>query len=170
MNILRATLADVRAIAEIHVGAWRAAYARILPAGYLSTLSVEQREAMWRAAVESGQPELLVAKDGCTVLGWVAFGACRDPDATPFQAEVWAIYIAPVNWSSGVGRQLWQQTRDILSARGYSTCSLWVLPENERAIRFYRAAGFVTDDVPARQLELGGRLLQEVRYVCRIDL
>lgn len=170
MNIVRATLADVRAIAEIQVDAWRAAYARILPAGYLSSLSVEQREAMWRAAVESGQPELLVGKDGCDVLGWVAFGACRDQDARPFQAEIWAIYIAPTDWSSGIGRQLWQQARDMLFQQGYSTCSLWVLAENERAIRFYRSIGFVADDIAARQIELGGRLLQQGRYVCRIDV
>jgi ribosomal protein S18 acetylase RimI-like enzyme len=166
MNIDRATLSDVRAIAEIHVDAWRSAYARILPADYLASLSVSQREAMWRAVVESGQPDLLVAKDNGDVLGWVAFGDCRDQDAKPAQAEVWAIYVAPTSWSAGVGRQLWQRTRDILSERGYSVCSLWVLPENERAIRFYRSVGFGADDVPPQQFELGGSCFQEVRYIC----
>jgi len=168
MNIDRATLSDTRAIAEIHVDAWRTAYGQILPADYLSALSVEQRETIWRKAVESGQPELLVAKDGCDVLGWVAFGGCRDQDAQPSQAEIWAIYVAPISWSAGVGRQLWQRVRSILSERGYNTCSLWVLTENERAIRFYRSIGFVADNLPPQQFELGGRLLQETRYVCRI--
>lgn len=58
----------------------------------------------------------------------------------------------------------------MLSQQGYSTCSLWVLAENERAIRFYRSIGFVADDIAARQIELGGRLLQQGRYVCRIDV
>ena len=106
MNIERATLSDTRAIAEIHVEAWRSAYGRILPADYLSALSIKQREAIWKKAVESGQPELLVAKDGSDVLGWVAFGDCRDEDAQTCQAEIWAIYVAPISWSRGVGRQL----------------------------------------------------------------
>ena len=168
MNIDRATLEDVRAVAEIHVAAWRAAYAHILPADYLASLSVEQRESMWRKTIESGQPELLVAKEGEAVVGWICFGACRDKDAAESQAEVWAIYVSPNSWSKGVGRQLWQRTRQFLAERGYNACSLWVFAENERAIRFYQALGFTADNLPPKQFELGGQQLREVRYVCRI--
>ncbi len=169
MNIDRATLSDVRAVAEIHVDAWRSAYARIVPADYLVSLSVEKREAMWRKTVESGQPELLVAKENGAVLGWVSFGDCRDKEAPAHQAEVWAIYVAPSSWFKGVGRQLWKQAREHLRQQGYSTCSLWVFPENDQAIRFYRSIGFTPDNVPPQQFELGGQQLREVRYVCRID-
>jgi ribosomal protein S18 acetylase RimI-like enzyme len=112
---------------------------------------------------------LLVAKDNGVVLGWVSFGACRDKDAPASQAEVWAIYVAPNSWFKGVGRQLWQRARELLSQRGFATCSLWVFPENEQAIRFYTSMGFMVDKQPPRRFELGGRQLQEVRYVCRID-
>jgi len=169
MNIDRATLDDVRVVAQIHVDAWRAAYANILPADYLASLSVEQREEMWKKTVESGRPELLVAKESGTVLGWVSFSACRDKDAPASQAEIWAIYVAPSSWSRGIGRQLWQRARDLMLLQGYGICSLWVFPENEQAIRFYRSVGFVADDLPQQQFKLGGRQLQEVRYVCRID-
>ena len=169
MNIDHATLSDVRAVAEIHVDAWRSAYSRILPADYLASLSVEKREAMWKNIIESGQTEILVAKDGGTVLGWVSFGACRDKDAPSSQAELWAIYVAPNSWFKGVGRQLWLRARELLSQQGYSTCSLWVFTENEQAIRFYKAIGFVAGTLPPQELECGGQQLQEVRYVCRID-
>lgn len=169
MKIDRATLEDVRAVAEIHVQAWRAAYAHILSGDYLASLSVEQREAMWRRTVESGQPDLLVAKENEAVIGWVSFGACRDKDAPASQAEVWAIYVAPSIWSKGVGRQLWHRTRQALLERSFGTCSLWVFPENERAIRFYQSLGFVADDLPPQQFELAGQQLREVCYVCRID-
>jgi L-amino acid N-acyltransferase YncA len=169
MNIDRAALSDVRAVAEIHVAAWRSAYSRILPEDYLASLSVEQREAMWKKTVESGQPQLLVAKDNGTVLGWIAFGACRDKDVPSSQAEVWAMYVAPNSWFKGVGRQLWQRAKESLSLQGYGTCSLWVFLENEQAIRFYQSVGFVADNLPPQQFELAGRQVQEVRYVCRID-
>ncbi|MEL5849026.1 MAG: hypothetical protein U7M05_06620 [Candidatus Igneacidithiobacillus chanchocoensis] len=41
MNIDRAALSNVRAVAKIHVAAWRSAYSRILPEDYLASLSVE---------------------------------------------------------------------------------------------------------------------------------
>lgn len=169
MNIDRATPADVHAIAEIHVNAWRAAYKHILSADYLASLSVEQRKVMWRKTVESGQPELLVARDNGTVCGWVSFAACRDEDAPSRQAEVWAIYVAPASWSKGVGRALWARVREILRDKGFMTCSLWVFQENEQAIRFYRSLGFSPDSLPPRHFELGGQQLREVRYGCRID-
>ncbi|WP_226829095.1 GNAT family N-acetyltransferase [Acidithiobacillus ferridurans] len=106
MQVVHAVPEDARAVAEIHVDAWRSAYSRILPADYLASLSVEKREAMWKNIVESGQTELLVAKDGGAILGWVSFGACRDKDAPSSQAELWAIYVAPNSWFKGVGRQL----------------------------------------------------------------
>ena len=139
MNIDRATLSDVRAVAEIHVDAWRSAYAGILPADYLAALSVEQREAMWKKTVESGQPELLVAKDNGTVLGWVSFGSCRDKDVPSSQAEVWAICVAPNSWFKGVGRQLWHRARELLSQRGYpshSSARRWL---SRRVARKYPA-------------------------------
>lgn len=168
MDIDHATLADVPAVARIHVDGWRAAYSDILPADYLAAISVDEREVMWTRTVERGHPELLVARDGDTVLGWVLIGKSRDDNAPPTEAELWAIYVAPGRWSRGIGRQLWARARELLSAQGYSTCSLWVFPENEQAIRFYRSAGFVADDHAEKHLELGGRKCREVRY--HIDL
>lgn len=169
MNIDRATPADVHAIAQIHVNAWRAAYKHILSADFLASLSVEHREVMWQKTVESGQPELLVARISGTVCGWVSFGACRDEDAQASQGEVWAIYVAPTSWSKGVGLALWSRAREVLREEGFTTCSLWVFPENEKAIRFYRSLGFAPDSRQPQHFELGGQQLQEVRFRCRID-
>jgi hypothetical protein len=48
MAIEPATADDAGAIAQIHVDAWRAAYVGILPDDHLASLSVDEREAMWR--------------------------------------------------------------------------------------------------------------------------
>lgn len=168
MRIDPAQPEDAHAVAEIHVSAWRAAYASILSAEYLASLSVEQREAMWRKCIAAGEPELLVAKRQGAVVGWLSFGASRGEGAPKSEAEVWALYVAPECWSTGAGRQLWLRARGLMRDRGFTTCSLWVFPQNERAIRFYRAAGFVADARPAQVFELGGRQLQEVRYVCSL--
>jgi hypothetical protein len=49
--IAAASSKDCRAVAQIHVDAWRMAYAGIVPSKYLAALSVDQREAMSRTAV-----------------------------------------------------------------------------------------------------------------------
>jgi RimJ/RimL family protein N-acetyltransferase len=46
---------------------------------------------------------------------------------------------------------------------GFRTALLWVFAGNERARRFYEAAGWRADGVVARE-ETGGVLLDELRY------
>jgi L-amino acid N-acyltransferase YncA len=168
MNISHAIVEDVRAIAEIHVEAWRAAYAGIVPADYLAALSVDKREEMWSACIAAGKPELLLAKAEGAVTGWLSFGRCRDEGSADTVAEVWAIYVRPASWSSGAGRALWLRARELMRAQGFESCSLWVLALNERAIRFYGAAGFVHDGAAPKTFVLGGAQLQEIRMTSQL--
>jgi len=167
--ILPASPGDAPAIAHIHVDAWRAAYEGIVPASHLAGLSVERREAAWRASLAAGSPEVLVARDGAQVIGWIAFGACRDDDAPVFRGEVHAIYLAPSHWGRGGGPQLWRHARRRLARQVFTGASLWVLADNARALRFYRAEGFMPDPAGSRDIERGGRLLRELRYLVALD-
>ena len=169
MNVRPARPDDARRIAEIHVRSWRAAYPGIVPAEYLASLSIDRHEAMWSQSIAEGRPELLVAHEGDSILGWIAFGETRDNDAGPDTAEIWAIYVDSSQWSAGVGRALWSQTLVRLRERGFASVGLWAFPANERAGRFYRALGFEVDADSAKQFVLGGALLDEVRYVRRIE-
>lgn len=168
MLIEHARLDDARAIAQIHVETWRVAYAALLSAEYLAGLSIDARETVWRNRIAAGEPEVLVARDGGVVQGWLSFDRCRDSDASDADGEVWALYVAPASWSTGAGRRLWLRTRERMQQRGFTRCRLWVFPQNERAIRFYRAAGFSAEPESTRTFELGGRQLEETRYVCSL--
>ena len=156
--------ADARRVAQIHVQAWQAAYVGIVPDEYLASLSVDKRETMWREAIDKRVPELLVARVGGDMAGWVSFDASRDKDAAQGCGEVWALYVDPACWAGGVGRALLQRARTRLTERGFGSISLWVLAANARAIRFYAAAGFTLDAGSAQVFELGGRSVQELRY------
>lgn len=169
MIICPATLEDAPAIATIHVRTWQVAYASILDQQYLASLSVSTRETMWRKTITAGNPQLLVATIDGNARGFVCFGPCRDTDAPASESEIWAIYVDPESWSSGVGRELWLHAKSAIREQGYKTCSLWVFPQNPRAIRFYQAAGFVPDGSREKAFELDGRQLREVRYVADLD-
>lgn len=169
MQVVHAQPEDARAVADIHVDAWPAAYAAIVPASYLASLSRENREAMWKECIASGVPELLVARKGGGVQGWLGFGRCRDEGAPSTEAELWSIYVAPAAWSTGAGRLLWSRAKELMLEQGFESCSLWVFPQNERAIGFYRSAGFAHDGAAAKSFKLDGTRLCEVRFVTRLD-
>lgn len=168
MRIEPATAGDARAIAQIHVDAWRAAYVGIMPDDHLALLSVDEREAMWREAIAAGEPELLVAHRDDRVIGWVSFGASRGKDARPEVGEVWAIYLDPHHIATGAGRALWSAARTRLAERGFTSVILWVLAGNAGAIRFYERAGFALEPGSAQRFTLGGREIEELRYVATL--
>jgi ribosomal protein S18 acetylase RimI-like enzyme len=164
MDIRHATATDCSAIARIQVRGWQAAYADILPSDYLAALSVEKRELMWREFVTRGSAELLVARDGDSIVGFVACGRCRDDGAAAGRAEIWAIYVMPSHWSQGIGTGLWGQAVQRLRALEYTSVGVWVLVKNSRAIGFYESQGFAADHGSEKEIVIGGEPVREIRY------
>jgi ribosomal protein S18 acetylase RimI-like enzyme len=168
VSIAAAMPTDCRAVAQVHVDAWRAAYVGMVPADYLASLSVDQRETMWRATVERGAPRVLVARIAADVVGWIAYGRSRDEGAAAEVGEIWALYVAPNAWSSGVGQALWKAASRDLQEQGCRYVTLWVIRDNARAIRFYERSGFTIQHDSAKMFELGGAEVIEVRLVAAI--
>jgi ribosomal protein S18 acetylase RimI-like enzyme len=162
--IRRSIEADARGIAEVHVRTWQAAYRGVVPQAFLDEMSVERREALWRESIVQGLREIVVAEVDSAIVGWVALGRSRDADATDAVGEVEAIYVLPSFWSKGVGRQLWLKALQRFSERGFASVTLWTLEANERAKRFYRAAGFSDSAGTRKVIRIGGSELAEVRY------
>lgn len=163
MNIRPATGDDAAAIAAIHVETWRVAYRGIMPDDFLQSLSVEQREASWRASLQDGNSDVWIAETAGRMLGWISMGRSRDADAVATTAEIWAIYVAPGSWRHGVGRALWNVGKTQFESAGFDSVTLWVLRENEKAMKFYRALGFTEDPGKTKIFERSGRKLVEIR-------
>jgi ribosomal protein S18 acetylase RimI-like enzyme len=165
VQVRLAASADALAIATVHVRSWQAAYEAVLPAEYLNSLSVGSREAMWLEAISRGSLEILILESAGELLGFIAFGPCRDAAAPTDQAEIWALYVSPSHWSKGLGRCLWMRARERLEQRQYKTVAVWVLSDNARATRFYEAAGFRLEPLSSKVIQVGGTEVSEVRYV-----
>lgn len=165
MEIRVASFDDCRAVAEAHVASWQAAYAGILDPAFLAGLSIDHRERAWRQVLTEQQSELLIGVDRGTLVGFASFGPSRDADAPTARAELWALYVHPLSWSTGAGRALWQAAHRRLRSQGFASVSLWVLKGNTRAINFYSAAGFFIESGSEKEFELGGTKVREVRMV-----
>jgi ribosomal protein S18 acetylase RimI-like enzyme len=175
---------DAFEVAALHVSSWQVAYAGIVPEKHLAKLSVTARGTLWREAILRGSPALSLAREempagdtqaapgeqpgGSRAVGFVSFGKCRDAGVPGTWGEIWALYVLPSRWSHGIGQALWRHACKQLRERGFQQVSLWVLADNERALRFYRRAGLVLDADAAQTIELGGKTLRELRYCAEL--
>ncbi|HUG46928.1 MAG TPA: GNAT family N-acetyltransferase [Candidatus Limnocylindria bacterium] len=165
VHLRRAHQADAEQIARVHVLTWQSAYRELLPAPFLAGLSVEARRGHWanQLAVLSAERTPWLAEADGEVVGFAHVGPSRDDDAGPTTGEVYAVYVLPDCWDRGLGRNLLQHGERDLLAHAYDEATLWVLDSNERARRFYEAAGWHTDGATKTE-RLGSVELSEVRY------
>ena len=159
MRIRAATLADARAIAEVHVTTWQEAYAHVFPREFLAGLSIERREEMWASAAATAPDDLLVAEENGRVVGFASVGVAHDTDGA---GELYAIYVEPPHWGTGAGAALMDAAVERLRAAGFDHAILWVLDDNPRARRFYERHGWNLDG--RRRERIGDVDVDEVRY------
>ena len=154
-----ATLQDAGAIARVHVESWRTTYAGIVPAEYLASLDVGQREVSWREWLPLDIDVFVAEVDG-EVVGFVGGGAIREP-GEGFDAELFAIYLLRDAQRRGIGMALLKRLAGSLKARGYRSMMAWVLEDNSSG-EFYSRSGGVR--VASKEMEVGGVMLPVVAY------
>lgn len=170
VRVRNAASADADELAILHIAAWQAAYAGIMPAEFLNSLSdhLDKRKERWRATLARERSRIwtLVADDVTDgrLLGFATFGQSRDDDAPSTTAELWAINLAPDVWRQGVGSTLLDAVVQALQLAGFAQATLWVLEDNTRARRFYEHHGW-TPDGSTKCDDLAGIALRVVRYV-----
>jgi GNAT superfamily N-acetyltransferase len=170
MAIVRpATPEDAAGIAKAHTLSWQVAYRGLVPDAYLDALRWEDRCKRWRTTIaDPAQGSMVLVVTDQTqdhaVLGFAALGQPRDADLlnTGF-AELYAIYVVPDRWSTGLGSLLIKVAMGAVPEHTPAMV-LWVLVGNSRGRRFYERQGFEAEGA-TRSEDIGGRLLDEMRYV-----
>ena len=147
---------EIRGKAFVHWKSWQEAYSGIVDQRYLDEFTLEKCEKtafQWKNNV-------IIAKDGERVAGFVGYGRYRD-DELKNAGEVYSIYVLAAYYGQKVGYQLMQKALSELS--GYPRVAVWVLKDNARAIKFYQRCGFVFD---GREVKIDlGTPLTEVRMI-----
>jgi ribosomal protein S18 acetylase RimI-like enzyme len=137
-SIEHATAADARALAAIFLRCWQTAYRGVVDDGIIDGLEPSNVERRWRRLV-SGHDVLVAREPDGAPVGMIRFGTDED-DTT--RGHVFSLYVDPSAAGHGVGRRLLERATAELNAHGFETATLWVFAANERALRFYRAAGW----------------------------
>ena len=160
MKVRRVTKSDdFRAIADIYVHSWQAAYRGIVPDDYLDGLRTDR----WAGRLEVSAYTAMVLTDGERYIGTCSFAPARD-GAMQGWGEIISFYLLPEYFGSGCAGILMREALESLDAAGYPGVYLWVLEENTRARKFYEKYGFALNG-DRLEIEIGGRALMEVRYI-----
>ena len=162
-EVRAATARDFRAIAEVHVSAWRAAFRGLVPDSHLASVSVDKRLAFWREAIEFSEPQVQVATENGAIVGFVGYDRSRDAKTPATTGEIWAVYVKQTHWGRGLGLALWDAARDGLVEEGCTEVTIWLPLRNERALRFHELAGFRRELPSARTFDIGGVKVEEIR-------
>jgi RimJ/RimL family protein N-acetyltransferase len=152
--IRSASSSDAAAVARVQVRTWQQAYGQLFPAEKLASHSLEKRTEQWRR-----WPPLVAERNG-EIVGFVSVGPSRDDDA---DGELYAIYVDPDHWRTGIGRELLRAGEQRLRQLGRTEVVLWVFTDNLVARAFYEANGWRPDGT-RRPTKIFGVSVQEVRY------
>ena len=160
-NLRNATKADALAIARVHVRSWKVGYKDLLPQELLDSLRPEDRAPRYRLEPnDPSEPSTIVAEeDG--ICGFVTFGPSRDADGKGV-GELYALYVDPPRWSTGIGQLLVDEARSKLCEQGQTEALVWMLATNVRAQNFYLRDGWQLDG-GERDEEIWGTFVHVVR-------
>src|SRR3954451_23514741 len=123
MSLRRGRPSDAAALTDLHV------WARAAGMPWLIRVHDDDATELWMRTVVLAQQAVWVAERDGRPVGFAAADA----------GELEQCYVAPEAWGTGVGRAL----VDAVSAERPGGLRLHVFTRNERARRFYEAAGFV---------------------------
>jgi GNAT superfamily N-acetyltransferase len=128
---------DATGIGAVHVGAWRSAYAGILPDAYLMQLSVPRQAAYYQAGMLCGRAAFVAEADR-RIIGFATAGMRRGSLA---DGEIETLYVLDDWREQGVGRHLMQVTARCLARAGCRSVFLWVLRDNPSRWFYQRLGG-----------------------------
>jgi ribosomal protein S18 acetylase RimI-like enzyme len=132
---------DAEALAGIFIRCWRDAYRGVVADEIVDGLEHGTVRQWWRELLASPRSRTVVARVREAPVGMIRFGTDEED---PARGHVFSLYVDPAAAGAGVGRALLEHALAELAGDGrYRTATLWVFAGNDRALRFYRAAGWV---------------------------
>ncbi|MDI3308483.1 MAG: GNAT family N-acetyltransferase [Acetobacteraceae bacterium] len=172
--VRRAKPADAAAIGIVHVASWRSAYAGVLPANYLASLSELGHAAGYEQAIidrRHGHAVFVAVASGAdappghqgeggVVIGFASGGRARRPGLA--EGEVETLYLLDDYRDRGIGRRLMRAMAAHLAAVGCRSAMLWVLRDNPTRW-FYRHLG----GQPAawEVIRFAGQTMEQIAFV-----
>ena len=157
--VRQARAEDAKAMARVHVRAWRETYRGLMADEILDRPGfVQRRERFWGIALGDERysaNRVAVAERGGALVGIASAGPAEDPDAG-WPVQLFVLYVLAADHGTGAGGDL------LAAVIGNDHAALWVADPNPRAQAFYRKHGFRPDGARKHDRDLD---IDEIRMV-----
>lgn len=155
---------DATAIAALHAKSWQENYTSSMSAEYLENVAPQERLQVWNDRFNKPLPNrwTLLAEENDQLIGFICMETNDDPK---WGALLDNLHVNSIFQGRGIGRELMQRGAEFLRNEPQPTgFYLWVLTDNESAIKFYQRIGG-RQEGEARTLILVGQETAVYRYV-----
>ncbi|MGG4266588.1 N-acetyltransferase family protein [Peribacillus simplex] len=162
MLIRKATVADAKGIAIVHVDCWRTTYENIMPSDFLDKLSYGKRKDLWIKNISSEVNHVYVAENAeGKIVGFIS-GGKRETNKVEDSGDLTAIYILENFQRMGIGKKLTKELFLKFEELGFHTIFVEVLEDNNSRF-FYEAFG--AELLKTEKLKMAGAELNLLVYV-----
>ena len=139
-SLRKARLSDTQEIASIHVNSWKSAFEGLMPERYINSYTLEDRNSEWLKVLKSGSESVIIAENKSRLVGFISYSESED------SLDLNKLYLCPSIYGKGVGYLLMKQMESEAKTAGIKLISLYVLDNNQSAIKFYSKQGFEFGD------------------------
>lgn len=149
---------DVSRISSVLAASWKTAYRGIVHDEYLDSLKSGHWMGFLTSGLNGDSVFAMVAESGQGIIG----AAILSKTEKEREACLISFYLLPDKIGQGLGHAFYNEIEAELKSKGFSNCILDVLENNKRAIRFYKAHGFIDTN---REIKV---VLGERDYTCKV--
>lgn len=142
INMRLAKPQDAEKLGKLYYDCWMDLYPNIVSEEDFIPISLESAVDDFK---KNKCRDVIEAWIGDDLVGFCSFGNCRDGDSMPNTGEIYRLYILKDHQKSGTGRRLIHEAVRCLRREEYNQVVAWVLINNQDAVSFYEALGFVAD-------------------------
>ncbi len=163
LHIRKATIADVPALAMVHVDTWKGTYKGIISDAIIQNLTYETGENRFLAVIKMQNDEVtcIVAElEQGEIVGF-AIGGKERSGHPRYKGELWGIYVGREYQRRGIGKRLVSIILQKLFKLNINSMLVWVLKDNPYR-KFYESLG--GHYIDEKMVTMGAEDLIEVAY------
>lgn len=163
MNIRKASITDLTAVANVQIASNRTTYKAIMPEEYLINLSIANITENWneRLFVNNSKEFMFIAEsDEGTVVGFIAGRIANESNSAI--GEITSFYIIEEFQKKGIGKKLLKSAAQLMNEKKLQAVALWTLKQNPSRYFYEHLGGQFAG---SRIIDRGGRKLTQVSYL-----